>query len=181
MGLNVQSDWVSTSYLVDAKATGGGQAGLNQNGAITVLTIVDPSTGAEIKIADTNGNGAIEIEELFMNELLSGISKTIDTSNFKAAIRGTTISSVEDARAEAEKLKEEESKKEEDNRKTISSSDKSKIIDKLKQQFIESGYSVAAAYSKATEIVESNYVVSSGAESMKDDAMQLAITKLSTK
>ena len=58
---------------------------------------------------------------------------------------------------------------------------KSKIIDKLKQQFIESGYSVAAAYSKATEIVESNYVVSSGAESMKDDAMQLAITKLSTK
>lgn len=78
MGLKVSSTYTKTSYKVDAKATGGGQAHLKSNGAINVLTISDPKTGAEIKIADSNGNGAIEVEELFLNQLLGDVSSSID-------------------------------------------------------------------------------------------------------
>ncbi len=188
MGLNVSSDWVSTSYLVDAKATGGGQAGLNENGAISVLTIVDPSTGAEIKIADTNGNGAIEVEELFMNELLTGISTQIDTSNFKAAVKGASASSASEARAEgreaAEKYnslmeKDKQDNKTDGSRDTITIADKMQMVDKLKEQFVQAGDSVQVASNKASKIIESNYEVSSDAEKMTSDSIQSAVSKLS--
>lgn len=54
--------------------------GMN-HGAIDIFTFTDPSTGAEIKIADANGNGVIETEELFFNELLSDINTEIMNTN----------------------------------------------------------------------------------------------------
>lgn len=82
MGLEVSRTSVKTSYISDAKAHNGvGQ--YIENGSIGLFTIRDPETGAEIKIPDANGNGAIEVEEVFMNELLSGISKEIDKTNLQ--------------------------------------------------------------------------------------------------
>lgn len=54
--------------------------GMN-HGAIAIFTFTDPSTGAEIKIADANGNGVIETEELFFNELLTDINTEIMNTN----------------------------------------------------------------------------------------------------
>lgn len=54
--------------------------GMN-HGAIDIFTFTDPSTGAEIKIADANGNGVIETEELFFNELLTDINAEIMNTN----------------------------------------------------------------------------------------------------
>jgi len=84
MGYKVTQESVSTSYIIDDKksaAHGGGT--LNEHGRISIFTITDPATGAEIKIADTNGNGAIEAEEVIMNQFLEGVSSKIDTSNFQ--------------------------------------------------------------------------------------------------
>ena len=54
--------------------------GMN-HGAIDIFTFTDPSTGTEIKIADANGNGVIETEELFFNELLTDINTEIMNTN----------------------------------------------------------------------------------------------------
>lgn len=81
LGYEVSSEYVGTTYIVDNKFDGHYDTDVT-DGAIEVITIVDPSTGAEIKIADSNGNGAIEIEEVMMNEILEGISANIDTSYF---------------------------------------------------------------------------------------------------
>lgn len=78
-GIKYEASAVSTTYIVDNK-----KGGIYRNntehataGAITVFTLTDPKTGAQIKIADTNGNGAIETEEVFMNEILSGVTSDL--------------------------------------------------------------------------------------------------------
>ena len=81
LGYEVKSEYVKTTYIVDNKYDGHYDTDVT-DGAVEVITIVDPSTGAEIKIADSNGNGAIEIEEVMMNEILEVISANIDTSYF---------------------------------------------------------------------------------------------------
>lgn len=76
-GIQVNVQYVQTSYIVDNKK--GGQYANNKNatnGSIAVYTFKD-ANGGEIKIADANGNGALETEELFMNELLSGVVSDI--------------------------------------------------------------------------------------------------------
>ncbi len=76
-GIQVSVQYVNTSYIVDNKK--GGQYANNKsatNGSIAVYTFKD-ANGGEIKIADANGNGALETEELFMNELLSGVVSDI--------------------------------------------------------------------------------------------------------
>lgn len=79
-GIQVNVEYVNTSYIVDNKK--GGQYANNKNatnGSIAVYTFKD-ANGGEIKIADANGNGALETEELFMNELLSGVVSDISAS-----------------------------------------------------------------------------------------------------
>ena len=71
MGLTISRESVRTSYISDYK--GGNFSNSVRNGSITVYTISD-GKGGEIKIADTNGNGAIEVEELFMNQILGDIN-----------------------------------------------------------------------------------------------------------
>lgn len=80
MGYTVSRKSEKTTYLTDWKS---GRHSTYREGHISVYTVTDPKTGAEIKIADTNGNGAIEVEEVVANEFLSGISAQIDLSNFK--------------------------------------------------------------------------------------------------
>ncbi len=75
MGLSVSSHYVNTRYISDYKA--GNTSGSVRNGAINVYTISD-GKGGEIVIADANGNAAIEIEEVFMNQILSDIALDVD-------------------------------------------------------------------------------------------------------
>ena len=79
-GITVSTEYVSAQYRVDEFAVGGD--GYVTNGAITVMTFKD-ANGGEIKIADANGNAALETDELFMNEILGGI--TTDIGNHPAA------------------------------------------------------------------------------------------------
>ena len=78
-GITVSTEYVSAQYRVDEFAVGGD--GYVTNGAITVMTFKD-ANGGEIKIADANGNAALETDELFMNEILGGI--TTDIGNLPA-------------------------------------------------------------------------------------------------
>lgn len=78
-GIQVNVQYVKTSYIVDNKADGHYDTDVT-NGAIAVYTFKD-GNGGEIKIADANGNGALETEELFMNELLSGVVSDISASS----------------------------------------------------------------------------------------------------
>lgn len=79
-GITVSTEYVSAQYRVDEFAVGGD--GYVTNGAITVMTFKD-ANGGEIKIADANGNAALETDELFMNEILGGI--TTDIGNMGTA------------------------------------------------------------------------------------------------
>ncbi len=78
-GIQVNVQYVKTSYIVDNKADGHYDTDVT-NGSIAVYTFKD-ANGGEIKIADANGNGALETEELFMNELLSGVVSDISASS----------------------------------------------------------------------------------------------------
>lgn len=78
-GISYSVQYVKTSYIVDNKADGHYDKDVT-NGAIAVYTFKD-ANGGEIKIADANGNGALESEELFMNEILSGIVSDISASS----------------------------------------------------------------------------------------------------
>lgn len=77
-GISYSVQYVKTSYIPDNKADGHYDKNVT-NGSIAVYTFKD-ANGGEIKIADANGNGALESEELFMNEILSGVVSDIQTS-----------------------------------------------------------------------------------------------------
>ena len=74
LGYNVKVEYQSTSYISDYKA--GNYSNSVSNGAIAVYTISD-GHGGEIKIADANGNGGLETEEVFMNNILGDVMKDI--------------------------------------------------------------------------------------------------------
>lgn len=86
-GIQVDVQYVNTSYIVDNKADGHYDKDVT-NGSIAVYTFKD-ANGGEIKIADANGNGALETEELFMNELLSGVVSDISASGGAGGISNT--------------------------------------------------------------------------------------------
>lgn len=88
LGIDVSVEYTKTSYIVDNKK--GGQYANNKtnaiNGSIAVYTFSD-GNGGEIKIADANGNGALETEEIFMNEILSGVASDVEI-NFTDGLIG---------------------------------------------------------------------------------------------
>ena len=124
MGLNVNVAYQETNYISDYKA--GNFSGAESVGAIAIYTISD-GNGGEIKIADANGNGALEVEEIFMNQILGDITHEITSSsgsNNSSAIQET--SNVFESQTN---IKEEE--KEEEN--TISQYEFNKVVEeKLK-------------------------------------------------
>ena len=111
-GLNMVFDNTSSSnvvILLETMAGKGSEVGSNfheikeiingvynkdhaTNGAIAVYTFSD-GKGGEIVIADANGNGGLETEELFANEILSGIASDLKADASKN-IHGSSSSSV---------------------------------------------------------------------------------------
>ncbi len=98
-GWKLECESYSTSYIPDYKA-GNFSNSIKQNGRISVYTISD-GNGGSIMIADANGNGGLEIEEVYGNELLNGIVSDIQpgTSDFKKGIQDVT----RDANGDVEK------------------------------------------------------------------------------
>lgn len=88
-GYSVESTYMSTSYITDNKASGVHLGATN--GAINILTITDKN-GNDIVIADANGNAAIETEELFLNEILTGAVSMIDGVDYSQFNTGKTSS-----------------------------------------------------------------------------------------
>lgn len=111
MGLNVNVAYQQTSYISDYKA--GNFSGAEGNGAIAIYTISD-GNGGEIKIADANGNGALEVEEIFMNQILGDITHEITTSSGTTNAGAVTeaSNSTFDTKTEIDDKKEEEQEKE---------------------------------------------------------------------
>ncbi|MBR5303376.1 MAG: hypothetical protein IKU37_00945 [Candidatus Gastranaerophilales bacterium] len=99
MGYTVSSSYISTSYIVDNKNDGHYDTDIH-NGAINVLTITD-AEGNDIVIADANGNAAIEIEELFIDEIITGAISTIENMEFKeySSVSKSAFDSARDAMA----------------------------------------------------------------------------------
>ena len=75
-GYEVNVEYVKSSYIPDNKGDGHYDTDISR-ASIGVYTISD-GKGGEIKIADANGNGALEIEELFMNQILQGVAVDVD-------------------------------------------------------------------------------------------------------
>ena len=79
MGYSVDSTYMKTSYISDNKADGKYDTDV-KSGSINVLTITDKD-GNNIVIADANGNAAIEVEEVFLNEIITGATSAIQGMN----------------------------------------------------------------------------------------------------
>ncbi len=86
-GLSCSVEYVSTSYIIDNKADGHYDTDVTQ-GAIAVYTFSDGNS--TIKIADANGNGALEAEEIFLNEILGDVTNTLGASSSSSATAGTS-------------------------------------------------------------------------------------------
>ena len=87
LGITVSRESVRTTYIHDNKYDGRWNKTQAQNGSITMFTFSD-GKGGEIKIADTNGNGALETEELFINEILTGIASDLQVSSSNMSLGG---------------------------------------------------------------------------------------------
>lgn len=158
-GIKCNVEYVKTQYIVDNKKGGKYANNTNAiNGNIAVYTFSD-GQGGEIKIADANGNGALESEELFMNEILSGITSDIAAANgMNSASSGqNSAQSIEKNKSsenlfdkkdelkekkEAEKTEEKENLKEEDNRIVVS---QAKFEDLVKDIMKSKGFTQATA------------------------------------
>ena len=78
LGYDVEWGSVETDYIIDFKNKKAGGGSLRKDGHITMLTIKNKDGEELFKMVDANGNGSIEMEELFFNEFLTGISSQID-------------------------------------------------------------------------------------------------------
>ena len=169
-GYQVERSSQKTSYIVDDKvgdAKGGGQL---TNGSISVFTIRDPETGAEIKIADSNGNGAIEVEELFMNELLTGISAQIDTSHFQKfnGVRISSDSSGGITGAELSELSNENGIDKDSAKTKVSALEYHKLLMEITTKYTEkyeNSLSFDEARQKAQNYMDLNYIIDSSVSS----------------
>ena len=108
MGYEVSVSYVKTSYISDNKADGHYDTDV-RNGNIGVYTISD-GKGGDLIIADANGNGALEVEEVMMNHILDGVNADV-MADIKArqginGVSGSSSSSGNDAVKATEKEEE---------------------------------------------------------------------------
>lgn len=96
-GIEVQVSYQSTSYIQDNKADGNYDTDVT-SGAIAIYTFSDGNS--TIKIADANGNGALETEEIYMNEILSGITSDLSASASSQSGQSDLIAQLENQLAE---------------------------------------------------------------------------------
>ena len=163
-GIQVSVQYVNTSYIVDNKK--GGQYANNKsatNGSIAVYTFKD-ANGGEIKIADANGNGALETEELFMNELLSGVVSDISApsgsgvSNKQVNVQNTLQNTIQDFIDKMQEQLEESQKHFEE------------IAQALKQGSTDSLQTGNKDENSKTKIAKSNSKNADKNEEIKDEA-----------
>lgn len=147
----------STSYIPDYKA-GNFSNSVNEHGRINVYTISD-GKGGSIMIADANGNGGLEIEEVYGNELLNGVVSDIQpgTSSYvkghKDVVRGENGEVIEDPNAE------------DTNNGKISQ----EFFNSEVEELIEAGYSRSSAISKAKDQLKVTDLSYTGAMQPKTD------------
>ncbi len=151
MGLNVNVSYQETSYISDYKA--GNTSGAAGNGAIAIYTIAD-SKGGEIKIADANGNGALEVEEIFMNQILGDITHEITSAPAanNAQASNSASNAVSNSVSETEYTNNMESEKEEEIKNQVSQ-------DKFNKE-VEKNLKAGASIFTATTIAELDLDVS---------------------
>ena len=85
-GLQCSVEYRSTSYIVDNKFDGHYDKDVT-NGSIAIYTFSDGNS--TIKIADANGNGALEAEEIFLNEILGDVTNSIGASSATGGTQAT--------------------------------------------------------------------------------------------
>lgn len=105
-GLSVSVEYVSTSYIIDNKQDGHYDKDVT-NGSIAVYTFSDGNS--TIKIADANGNGALEAEEIYLNEILGDVTNSLGATG--AATGGTSAIDIAKMQQDILMKQIEESKK----------------------------------------------------------------------
>ncbi len=75
MGYEVNVSYVKSTYIPDNKADGHWDTNVS-TASIGVYTISD-GKGGDLIVADANGNGALEVEEVMMNHILDGVNADV--------------------------------------------------------------------------------------------------------
>lgn len=101
-GLTCTVEYKKTSYIIDNKQDGHYDKDVT-NGSIAIYTFSDGNS--TIKIADSNGNGALEAEEIFLNEILGDVTNDISATGFNA--NGGTTNAIDVAKMQQQKLLEQ--------------------------------------------------------------------------
>ncbi len=176
MGYKVNRTSVQTNYIIDDKKDAAHHGGEYTRGNITMYTISDPQTGAEIKIIDSNGNAEIELEEIFLNELLEGVARDIDTSNFQRAqnINPSAYSNGELSGSGGREIQAEESIENSltsDGKIPITQKQYDELKKRMQEDYIKNGLSKEAAFEKTQNNLQKHFTIS-------DDARQVNISRM---
>gem|GEM_PF-4850844 len=141
-GIKVSSEWVTgVNHMADQKAVGVGNEQVS-NG-LTVITF--EKDGKTFKVADANGNAALESEELMFNEILSGVN-----SDLSAMANGSTkaVESTENKVDIKSALKDLEDRTEKKTQKENNSTEESEIDGNMNLSSMLSLYDSADSASK---------------------------------
>lgn len=156
-----------SKHMADEKATGHGSRqmanGLN-------LYEISDGKGGKFIIADANGNAAIETEEIFMNEILSGISSDIAAGNLSGAGSSGSYNQIAQTQepemfsfSDKPKMFDETSKetKDADDRMALSQSDYDLLVSGKTNELMEAGkYTITwKAEDAAKEEIDKEYKV----------------------
>lgn len=168
LGYDISRESVHTSYIIDDKKSKENHGGEYTTGNITVFSIKNKDGETLFKIADTNGNAAIEVEELFMNELLSGISNKIDKEKFEST--AATAGSFSSHSSSSEQVlfnnaannninKTSEETKEKDGKHVITQAQYDKLTNEKIELLINQGYEKSEAKAEAKKFMDKNYTI----------------------
>ena len=158
-GYEVNVEYVKSSYIPDNKGDGHYDTDISR-ASIGVYTISD-GKGGEIKIADANGNGALEIEELFMNQILQGVAVDVDklaaskangTAWTGSAQGQSGNNSILDNNTTVTETKAEEAEEE------VSQSDYNAAV----ESYLQMGYSIETAKASASSELDADGMTYTG-------------------
>lgn len=149
LGLTCEVKYQKTTYVSDYKA--GNFSHSARQGHIAIYTISD-GKGGQIKIADANGNGSLESEELFLNEIIGGINQDIEfninTINVPNAVSAQGGASNEFGNAQQQEQAKPEVTQEEFNEKV--------------EQYLESGFTKAESTRLANTVLGTDHQTYTG-------------------
>jgi len=171
LGYDISTESVNTSYITDDKksaAKGGGT--FNEHGRVTVYTIKNKEGEVLFKVADSNGNAEVELEEVFLNELITGVSNQIDVENLAASagvyVGGGTVDATYTSFLDAEgnsivgNVDEAVDDSEvRDGKYVINQAQYNTLLNEKARLLEDGGLSPEDAESEAKKFMNSNYVV----------------------